>query len=200
MVILYTRVSTVLQNTDRQVVNSKGHDLIIEDRCSGKIPLFDREGGKKLKSLIEQDKVEMIIVHQTDRLGRNLLDILQTIEFCNSHKVCIHFQQQNLHTLDQNGSENTVAKLVISMLATFADLERRVSLERIQEGIALAKAAKKYKGRKSGTKESVLDFLSKPKNKKAGELLKKGYKGNEISKILNISVNTVTKIKKLSKI
>ena len=200
MKILYTRVSTVLQNTGRQIANSEEYDLLIEDRCSGKIPLFDREGGKKLKGLIEQDKVEMIIVHQTDRLGRDLLDILQTIEFCNSRKVCINFQQQNLRTLDEKGNEDFLAKLVISMLATFATLEKKLIRERVEEGIALAKAAKKYKGRKSGTKESVLDFLSKPKNKKAVDLLKKGYKGNEIAKILNISVNTVTKIKKLSKI
>lgn len=198
MIVLYTRVSTVLQNTDRQIANSGEYDLRIEDKCSGKIPLFERDGGAKLKALILEGRLKKIIVHQTDRLGRDLLDILQTIQFCNEHKVCIHFQQQNLKTLDDHGNEDTIAKLVISMLATFADIERKISRERVLEGIALAKAAKRYKGRMNGTKESALDFLSKPKNKKAVELLKKGYKGKEISKIVGISVNTVTKIKKLS--
>lgn len=200
MIVKYVRVSTNIQNTQRQVLTSGEYDLLIEDCCSGNIPLFKREGGKKLKHLIEKGKVDKIIVHQTDRLSRNLLDVLQTIEFCNTHKVCIHIQQQNLKTLDENGNEDTIAKLGISMLASIAHLETKLSRERIMEGIALAKAANKYKGRKSNTKETVLDFLSKPKTKMAVEMFKRGYKGKEIAKILNISVNTVTKIKKIAKI
>lgn len=200
MVILYTRVSTVLQNTERQVINSGEYDLLIEDKCSGRIPLFERDGGARLKKLIDEGQVSKIIVHQTDRLGRDLLDILQTIQYCNERKICIYFQQQNLRTLDDNGNEDTIAKLVISMLATFADIERKISRERILEGIAIAKAAKRYKGRVKGTKESTLDFLSKPKNKKAVEMLKRKYKAVDIAKILGLSLNTITKIKKISKI
>jgi hypothetical protein len=47
-----------------------------------------------------------------------------------------------------------------------------------------------------GTKEDVLTFLSKPKNKKTVDLIKKGYKGVEISKIVGIHLNTISKIKK----
>jgi hypothetical protein len=43
-------------------------------------------------------------------------------------------------------------------------------------------------------------FLAKPKNKKAIEYLKKGYKAIEVAKITNLSLNTLTKIKKLSKV
>lgn len=196
MVILYTRVSTLFQSTERQGAKLNDYDLLIEDKCSGIIPLFERDGGKKLKKLIEEKKVEKIIVHETDRLGRNVLDILNTIEFCNEHGVCVFFRQQNLRTLNEDGTENSIAKMVISMLATFAELERKIARERIAEGIALAKAAGRYKGRLKGTKEDMLVFLSKPKNKKALELLKKGYKGKEIAKILDMSINTITKIKK----
>jgi hypothetical protein len=52
-------------------------------------------------------------------------------------------------------------------------------------------------GRKSGTKENILHFLSKPKNKKALEYLNKGYMKNEVAKIVGINVNTITKISKL---
>jgi hypothetical protein len=44
---------------------------------------------------------------------------------------------------------------------------------------------------------AFLEFLSKEKNKKALELLKKGYKGVEVSKIVGININTITKVKKL---
>jgi DNA invertase Pin-like site-specific DNA recombinase len=65
------------------------------------------------------------------------------------------------------------------------------------EGITIAKLQKKYLGRKPGTKEDSLSFLSKPKNRKAIQLLKKGYKMTEVSSLAGISINTVTKVKKL---
>ena len=52
MKVLYVRVSTLDQNTDRQKNDSKEFDLVIEDKCSGGIPLFNREGGKKILTLI----------------------------------------------------------------------------------------------------------------------------------------------------
>lgn len=53
-----------------------------------------------------------------------------------------------------------------------------------------------YKGRKERSKEDVLKFLSEEKNKKVLEYLKKSYKAIEISKIVGVNINTITKIKK----
>ena len=64
------------------------------------------------------------------------------------------------------------------------------------EGIKIAKLKGVYKGRHEGSKEDILTFLSKEKNKKALDYLKKGYKAVEISKITGIHINTITKIKK----
>ena len=66
------------------------------------------------------------------------------------------------------------------------------------EGIKLAKLKGAYKGRLKGSKEGVVKFLTKEKNKKALEYLKKGYKAIEISAILGLNMNTITKIKKAS--
>jgi hypothetical protein len=57
---------------------------------------------------------------------------------------------------------------------------------------------KVYKGRQKGSKEDTLAFLSKPANKEALALLKKGYKAVEIAKITDLHINTITKIKKHS--
>ena len=54
-----------------------------------------------------------------------------------------------------------------------------------------------YTGRKKGSNEDVLKFLSKEKNKKALDYLKKGYKINEVSKITGLHSNTISKIKKI---
>jgi DNA invertase Pin-like site-specific DNA recombinase len=82
-------------------------------------------------------------------------------------------------------------------MESFAEFERALIRERQREGIAIAKMKGVYKGRKEGSKEDILTFLSKEKNKKALTYLQKGYSGKEISKIIGIHINTITKIKKL---
>ena len=66
------------------------------------------------------------------------------------------------------------------------------------EGIKLAKLKGAYTGRKKGSTEDTLEFLNKPKNKKALEYIKKGYKMNEAAKLADVHINTMTKIRKLS--
>lgn len=70
--------------------------------------------------------------------------------------------------------------------------------KKVTEGIRIVKMkGNVYKCRKEGSRESTLDFLSLEKNKKALEYLKKGYRAVEISKLLNININTITTVKKL---
>jgi DNA invertase Pin-like site-specific DNA recombinase len=78
-------------------------------------------------------------------------------------------------------------------------MEKNMIAERRNEGIKLAKLKGVYKGRKAETKEDPLKFLSKPKNQKVIEYLKKGYKGSEVSKIVGVNPNTISKIKKVLK-
>lgn len=198
MKILYVRTSTTEQKTDRQRVNEKDYHLVIEDKCSGSSDLFDREGGKKLLKLIEKGVLTDLYIWEIDRLGRNLLCILNNIKFFNDKKICIHFVSQGLSTLQPDGSENNITKMIISILGTLAEMEKKISRERQLEGIAIAKLNNKYTGRAKGTSEDTLRFLSKPKNAKAIDYLKKGYKNIEVAKIVGIHFNTVTKIRKIA--
>lgn len=196
MKILYVRVSTVDQNTDRQRVNEKDFSLIIEDRCSGAIPFFERQGGKEILSYAEKGLVSSLSVWQIDRLGRNLRDIINTIHFFSERNISIHFISQGLRTLEADGTENPITKMIISILGVVGEMERNQIKERQREGIKLAKARGVYKGRKADTTEDVLTFLSKEKNKKVVDYLKKGYKGTEAAKLSGVHINTVCKIKK----
>lgn len=199
--ILYCRCSSIDQKTDRQRVSEKDYNIVIEDKVSGAVPFFEREGGKEIKKLVDNKIVSSLHVWTIDRLGRNLRDILNTIHYFTEHSIAIHFINQGLTTLDKNGKENSIAKLMISVLGTVSEMERNQSKERQLEGIKLAKLkGNVYKGRKAGSNEDVLKFLSKDKNKKAVEYFKKGYKAIEISKLLDLNVNTLTKIKKLAKV
>ncbi|MCF6180502.1 recombinase family protein [Lutibacter sp.] len=198
MDILYTRVSTLIQNNDRQLLHKKDYNLIIEDKCSGTIPFFERDGGKKILKLLNNNSITSLNVHQIDRLGRNLIDILNTIAIFNQKKVNINFLQQGLKTLDEDSKENAISKMIISILGVVAEMERNLIRERQLEGIAIAKAKGVYDGRRKGTSESGLTFLNKKKNKKAVKLLEEGYKQSEVAKIIGLHPNTVSKIKKIN--
>ncbi len=199
MKVLYTRVSSLDQRTDRQKVNEKDYQLVIEDKCSGAIPFFEREGGKEVKKLIDKGLLTSITALSIDRFGRNLQNILETIQFFSGKKIPIHFLSPSLSTLDHEGKEDAVANLIIGILGIVGQMERTQIRERQLEGIKLAKLRGAYKGRLEGSKEDLLRFLSKDKNKKALEYLKKGYKGTEAAKLAGVHINTITKIKQLSK-
>jgi DNA invertase Pin-like site-specific DNA recombinase len=198
MKVLYVRVSSVIgQNTDRQKIKEKEFDLLIEDKCSGSIPFFEREGGKKIKQLIDKKILTSLSVWTIDRMGRDLLDVLHTIQFLSEKGIRIHFIQQGLISLDDEGKENPISKMIISILGIVAEMERKQIKERQREGIQLAKLRGVYKGRVHGSKEDIRSFLSKPKVAKTIDYLKKGYKASEISRIVGIHVNTITKVKKM---
>ena len=198
MKVLYVRVSSVIgQNTDRQKIKEKEFDLVVEDKCSGSIPFFEREGGKKIKQLIDKKILTSLSVWTIDRMGRDLLDVLHTIQFLSEKGIRIHFIQQGLISLDDEGKENPISKMIISILGIVAEMERKQIKERQREGIQLAKLRGVYKGRVHGSKEDIRSFLSKPKVAKTIDYLKKGYKASEISRIVGIHVNTITKVKKM---
>jgi DNA invertase Pin-like site-specific DNA recombinase len=198
MKVLYVRTSTIEQKTDRQRVNEKDYQLVVEDKCSGSISLFEREGGKQILKLIEKGVLTELYVWEIDRLGRCLLDILSNIKYFNEKKICIHFVSQGLSTLQPDGSENNITKMIISILGTLAEMEKKISRERQLEGIAIARLKNKYTGRAKGSNEDTLKFLSKPKNSKALDYIKKGYKNVEVAKIVGVHFNTITKIKKFA--
>lgn len=196
MKILYTRCSSIDQKTDRQRISEQEYDLVIEDKCSGSIPFFER-GGKELLNYISNDLVTSLSVWTIDRLGRDLRDIMNTIHFFNEKLIPIQFISQGLTTLDENGQENPMAKMMISVLGTVGEMQRSQIKENQKQGIAIAKLKGVYLGRKAGSKEDILQFLTKPKNKKALDYLKKGYKLVEVAKLTDLNINTITKIKKL---
>jgi DNA invertase Pin-like site-specific DNA recombinase len=197
--ILYTRVSSIDQNTDRQKINQHDFDLVIEDKCMGSIAFFDRVGGKQIQKICNATNQIKISVWKIDRLGRDLRDIINTIHFFTSKNIQVEFISQGFKTLNDDLTENTVSKLLISVLGIVAEMERNNIKENQKQGIEIAKIKGKYKGRLSGSAEDKLTFLSKPKNKKAVELLKKGYKHKEVATICNLNINTITKIKKYIK-
>lgn len=196
MKVLYVRVSTIEQNTDRQRVSVTDFDYVIEDKCSGAIPFEQRPGGLKLLEMLNKGIIGSLHLWQIDRIGRDVRDIINTIHRFTEKGICVYFISQGLRTLDDNGNENPIGKMIINILGVVAEMERNQIRERQLQGIEIAKARGVYKGRRLGTREDRLSFLSKPQNKRAVELLKKGYRGSEVAKICDLHPNTISKIRK----
>ena len=77
MKALYCRVSSIDQKTDRQKINENDYQLVVEDKCSGAIPFFERAGGKEIMKLVEKGILKSLSVLSIDRLGRDLRDIIK---------------------------------------------------------------------------------------------------------------------------
>ena len=91
--------------------------------------------------------LQSLSVWQIDRLGRDLRDIMNTIHYFNEKGVCIHFVAQGLSTLDNEGKENAISKLIISILGIVGDMGRKQIRENQMEGIRIAKLNVTYTGR-----------------------------------------------------
>ena len=191
----YNRISTANQNLERQLIKQNIDEVLFNDVISGSVKFKERIRGKELLKEIKLGNVSYLSISSIDRLGRSLIDVLETLELCNNYGVTIKVDNLGIESLI-NGKVNQVFKLIVSVLGNVAEMERLNILERQREGIALAKAKGVYRGRERGSSESKIQFLSKYKG--VVKLLKKGYSIRTISKLEDVSKNTVQKVKKIT--
>ena len=137
----YVRVSTVDQNELRQLEDVE-FDKSFVDKASGKDT--DRPALTQLLEFVREG--DHVIVHSMDRLARNLDHLRLLVTELNDKGVSVEFVKENLVF---TGDDSSVAKLLLSVMGAFAEFERNLIRERQAEGIAIAKAEGKYKGRKN---------------------------------------------------
>jgi DNA invertase Pin-like site-specific DNA recombinase len=197
MKVYYSRVSTEEQNSTRQLQEINGFDYIFTDTCSGSIDFFTRPKGSQIKELIDSGKLSHLEIHSIDRLGRNTIDVLKTWQELTEKGIKVVCRNPNLTNFTSDGSQDEVSQMIISILSIMANFERKMILDRQREGIAIARYNGKYKGRKVGTQETKEKFINKASSQKILHYLQKGYKYNEISKIVGCSYSTINKIKNI---
>lgn len=189
----YIRVSTTEQNTLRQE-NTKHKTYI--DKCSGSIPFRERPNAIKLLNDISNKKIDTLIVHSIDRLGRNAFDIQTTLNTLSNLNINVYVENIGLYSMIEN-KPNSIFKMITDVLSNVAEMERTSLLERQKEGILIAKAKGTYKGRQLDTTETTQQFLSKY-NQSHLELIKdENYSIRKLASITNLSNNTVIKIRKI---
>lgn len=196
--VFYSRTSTADQNDIRQLQNLSGFDYVLSDKISGMVPIFERPKGKQIKTLIESNQLGELHVHSIDRLGRNLVDVMQVWSDLTQKGITIVCRNPSLRNLTEDGKIDKFSQLMMGILSTMSDFERTLIKDRQMEGIRLFKERQGYTGRKIGTTISAEVFLKKPRSIKILDYLQKGYTVREIGSILKVSPSTVLKVKKLS--
>ena len=194
----YNRVSHIDQNGSRQEV-IKGAKVYF-DECSGKIPFNERKEALKLIKQIEKGVVTKLYIHSIDRLGRSTLDIFNTLKYLNDHQINVVSNKEGFSTLNEDGEENTLAKLMIGILSTISEFEYNRLRERQMEGIAKAKERGIYKnnGRRLGSGMTDDEFLLKPKSISVIKRIKQGHSFRDTAKLVGVSLSTVQKVMKIA--
>ena len=190
----YNRISTANQNLERQIAKQNPDEVLYNDVVSGSIAFAERLRGKELIADIEAGKINYVVVSSIDRLGRNLFDIVNTLEFFNNNGVTLRVDNLGLESLVL-GKINPTFNLIISVMANVAQMARETLLERQREGIAIAKAKGVYNGRVKGSTESDAEVLSKYKD--VAKFLKMGKSLRDVKSRCNVALGTVQKVKQI---
>jgi len=136
----YIRVSSLDQRTERQLDGIK-LDRTFSDKASGR----DTKRPQLLAALEYVRDGDTLVVHSLDRLARNVEDLRRIVRELNERGVSVEFVKNRLTF---SGGADPTARLMLTMLGAVAEFERELLRERQREGIAIAKAKGKYKGRK----------------------------------------------------
>lgn len=103
-----------------------------------------------LTSQYGEEREVTIVIDSIDRLGRDLIDILKTIKIFSDNRINVESLKEGFQILI-DGKENPIAKIVISVMGSITEMERNRIKERTKEGIKIARAKGKFKGRKPGS-------------------------------------------------
>ena len=178
MKAVYIRISTAEQNSERQKVNKQDYKLY-EDKISGIIPFNERPQAKKLIKDIIKGIIDEVEVSNLNRLGRNMKDIITTIDFFNEHKVNLFVKDLNINSLDGERKQSQAFFLLSSIMAMVSEMQRNEIKENTRQGIEIAKKKGVYQARATRGAVSDEKLLEKYKN-----VVKDIKKGNATAQIL----------------
>jgi DNA invertase Pin-like site-specific DNA recombinase len=169
---------------------------VFEEKVSGFKKNEQRPVFSKMLEDIQIKNIDKVLVWELSRIGRSVLQSLQNIQTLHDLKVGIYIKNFNLETLNEDKTPNSLSMFMVQILFAVASMESKMTLSRLKSGYKnhIKKHGSKSVGRNSN--EDPIKFLSKPQNKKALDLLRKGYKNIEVAKITELHVNTITKVKR----
>ncbi len=176
----YARVSREDEDIENQIHAiedySKQNNLTLvgvfkDVGVSGAKPALEREGFRQLLTALESmPAIRTIIVFDITRLGRDMLDVMDTYKYLTEKGYNILFvKHSELNVIQSTPLGEAIRKATLAMLSVTAEIERALISERTRSALARAKAMGKHIGRK-GTQipiDVVKQYLSMGLTKKA---------------------------------
>jgi DNA invertase Pin-like site-specific DNA recombinase len=176
----YARVSLETEDIENQVhaiedyAKTNGLTLVGVFRdigVSGSKPAMERDGFKQMLSALESmPAIRTIIVFDITRLGRDMLDVMDTYKYLTEKGYDILFvKHPELNVVQTSPLGEAIRKATLAMLSVTAEIERALISERTKSALARAKAMGKHIGRR-GTQipiDVVKQYLSMGLTKKA---------------------------------
>ena len=178
MIIGYARTSTTDQKAGLEAqerdLKAAGVERLYQEQTSATGPRKAME-----EALDYARDGDTLVVTKLDRLARSVADLVSITKQLEAKGSSLRILNLNLDT------ETPTGKLMLNMLGSIAQFERELMLERQREGIAKAKAEKKYKGRKPTAMAKANDV------KRLADL---GMAREQIAKELNIGIASVYRV------
>jgi DNA invertase Pin-like site-specific DNA recombinase len=188
-VAIYARVSTGSQTTENQlrelgtVAERHGWQVVAkftDEGISGAKGRDQRPGLNSLMEGVTRRDFDKVMAWSVDRLGRSLSDLLSVMGELKTKGVDLYLHQQSLDTSTPAG------KAMFQMLGVFSEFEREIIRERVNSGLARAKAQGKKLGRPRRDTPKRLAAIRK--------LRKRGIGINKIASKLGIGVSVVQRV------
>ena len=175
MIIGYARVSTQDQNLEMQIeaLNKAGCERIFEDKISGS--KVDRPGLNNMLSILRA--WDAVIVWKLDRLGRSVKDLIEFVGNLEREKIQFKSLTDSIDTSTPTG------RFFFHVMASFAQMERELTLERVYAGLANAREQGRVGGRPRSMTVSKLSS--------AQRLLDSGSSHAEVAEDLGLSLATL---------
>ena len=172
MLVGYARVSTQDQNLElqREALTQAGCQKLFEDKLSG--TRAERPGLAKALEMLR--KGDTLVVWKLDRLGRSVKQLVDLVS--ELHKQSIQFK-----SLIDTGTPS--GRFFFHVMASLAEMERELTVERTRAGLAVARLS----GRKGGRKPK----MTKSKIESAKKLLASGIAPKDVAKNLGVSIPTL---------
>ena len=202
-VVIFARVSTNIQDYDRQVNELSAlavhNEWVVEatfcEKVSGAKKNADRKERSRMVDYVQAHNINKVAVTELSRLGRDTLQVLEMIEQFNKLGISLYIQNYGIETLTENGEVNPMSQFLITILAEVARMERKTIRERVESGYKNYRANGGKVGRKEGYRKSEADL--REQYAEEIRLLRKGISLRNISKITGTSVNTIRKCQSL---
>ena len=187
-VVIYTRISSTndRQNNDRQIndlsayAEANGMEVVkvFNEKISGATKNANREILNDCFDFAKNSGVEVILFSELSRLGRNVLNVIESVKYLADNGINAYFQKENLTLLDNSGKVQPTTTILISCLGMVAEIERENIKFRLNSGRQQAINRGVKMGRKTGSKENIIN--KEIKYPVSVKYIRKGYKLTEV--------------------